>query len=238
MATLFERLSGNLLDLGLNNKLLNFKQSKLRSIEIIEPDSDELFSLVNDGNFIYFVPSPLEDIEEDPNNPYAIIEVKKPFYRKVNEAIAYKRKEKADYILKHLKKFNDSALVEKGINILYLAFGLLNWKQEEFSKNDLKSPLLLVPVSLEFDRKRQQYYLKRLEEEIVVNPSLKAKIALDFNVDLPEFLIDEDDVESYLAKVEEILPEDSWYVDNVIYLGIFSFAKITMYNDLKTIINT
>lgn len=82
MATLFERLSGNLLDLGLNNKLLNFKQSKLRSIEIIEPDSDELFSLVNDGNFIYFVPSPMEGVEEDPNNPYAIIEVKNLFIEK------------------------------------------------------------------------------------------------------------------------------------------------------------
>ena len=64
MATLFERLSGNLLDLGLRNKLLNFKDQKLRSIEIIEPDSDELFSMLISDRTLYFI-EPSEEEQED-----------------------------------------------------------------------------------------------------------------------------------------------------------------------------
>lgn len=232
MANLFEKLAGNLLDLGLRNKLLNFKDQKLRSIEIVEPDSDELFSLVCSDANIYFI-EPKEE-EEEENSLIAIDDIDEPIERKANEIIAFKRGEKYDYILKHLKKFNDSAQIEKGINILYVSFGMLNWKEAEFSKNDLRSPLLLIPVLLDYDKGKQAYFLRRLEEEIIVNPALKSKLDFDFKVLLPDFVPDEDNIESYLAKVEEMLPEDSWMVDNKTYLGIFSFAKITMYNDLKT----
>ena len=229
MATLFERLSGNLLDLGLRNKLLNFKDQKLRSIEIVEPDSDELFSLVTNDRILYFI----EPVEEEQEDEGLVVSNNSDVVRRENEIIAYKRNEKYDYILKHLKKFNDSAIVEKGINILYVAFGMLNWKETNFSKGDLKAPLLLVPVNLDYDKSKQAYSIRRIDEEVVVNPSLKAKIDMDFEVLLPDFVPEEDDVESYLSKVEDILPEDDWFVDNKTYLGIFSFAKLTMYNDLK-----
>ena len=232
MATLFEKLSANLLDLGLRNKLLNFKDQKLRSIEIVEPDSDELFSLVCSDNNLYFI-EPQGDKEED-DSLIELDYIDEPIVRRTNEIIAYKRGEKYDYILKNLKKFNDSAQIEKGINILYVSFGMLGWKESDFSKNDLRSPLLLIPVYLDYDKGRQQYSLKRLEEEIIVNPALKSKLDYDFKILLPDFVPDEDNVETYLTKVEEMLPEDDWYVDNKTYLGIFSFAKITMYNDLKT----
>ena len=45
MSQLFEQLSGNLLDLGYKNKPINFKDQKLKSIEIIEPNSDDICSL-------------------------------------------------------------------------------------------------------------------------------------------------------------------------------------------------
>ena len=231
MANLFEKLAGNLLDLSLKNKLLNFKDQKLKSIEIVEPDSDELFSLVCSDNAIYFI-EPKEE-EEGENSLVRFDVIDESAERKANEIIAFKRGEKFDYILKHLKKFNDSAQIEKGINILYVSFGMLNWKEAEFSKYDLKSPLLLVPVMLDYDKVKQAYFIRRLEEETIVNPALKSKLDLDFKVLLPDFFADEDNIESYLAKVEEMLPEDSWMVDNKTYLGIFSFAKITMYNDLK-----
>ena len=234
MANLFEKLAGNLLDLGLRNKLLNFKDQKLRSIEIVEPDSDELFSLICSDSNAYFIEPKEEEDEENQLSLITIDDIDEPIERKTNEIIAYKRGEKFDYILKHLKKFNDSAQIEKGINILYVSFGMLNWKEADFSKYDLKSPLLLIPVMLDYDKGKQAYYIKRLEEEIIVNPALKSKLDFDFKVLLPDFVPDEDNIESYLAKVEEMLPEDSWMVDNKTYLGIFSFAKITMYNDLKT----
>ena len=233
MANLFEKLAGNLLDLGLRNKLLNFKDQKLRSIEIVEPDSDEIFNLVCSDAPIYFIDS--EEDEEDAEGAIVTLDIfeKEPVIRKDNELVVHKKGESADYILRRIKKFNDSAIIEKGINILYIAFGFLKWKEADFSKNDLKSPLLLVPVSLDFNKEKQQFFVKRLEEEVIVNPALKAKLEFDFDMILPEFSIDEDNIETYLSKVEERLTEDGWSIDNKTYLGLFSFAKLTMYNDLK-----
>ena len=233
MANLFEKLAGNLLDLGLRNKLLNFKDQKLRSIEIVEPDSDEIFNLVCSDSPLYFIDS--EEDEDDNEGAIVSLELfeQEQVIRKDNELVVHKKGESADYILRRIKKFNDSAIIEKGINILYLAFGFLKWKEAEFSKNDLKSPLLLVPVSLDFNKEKQQFYIKRLEEEVVVNPALKAKLEFDFDMVLPDFSPDEDNIETYLSKVEERLTEDGWSIDNKTYLGLFSFAKLTMYNDLK-----
>ncbi len=237
MAKLFEELSGNLLDLGLRNKLINFKDQKLRSIEIVEPDSDELFSLICEDRSLTFIePEEEEEKQNEEENSLVIFDEQnaadfKP--RRENEIIAHKKGEKYDYILKHLKKFNDSAKIEKGINILYISFGMLHWKEASFSKTDLRSPLLLIPVTLEFDRGDQSFSVKRIEEEIILNPALKAKLEFDFDYSLPDFDREEDTVESYLSKVEESLKEDDWYVSNKAYLGIFSFAKITMYYDLK-----
>ena len=231
MASLFEKLAGNLLDLGLRNKLLNFKDQKLRSIEITDPDPDELYSLLNSEKDVYFI----DNEEDDEEEGLIVFEEEKPqALRRNNEIVAHKKGEKTDYILKHLKKFNDSAIIEKGINILYVALGFLNWKEADFSKYDLKSPLLLVPVTLDYDKGAQSYVIRKTDDDIVVNPSLKAKLDLDFKLVLPEFLPDEDTIDSYLVKVEEAITEDDWFVDNKTYLGIFSFAKLTMYNDLKT----
>ena len=223
MAKLFETLSHNLLDLGLRNRLINFKDQRLRSIEIVDPDTDELFSLISNDISLYFIEPNEKDYEND------LIIVNK-YDRKNNEIVAYKKDEKYDYILKSLKKLNDSAVIEKGINILYLAFGFLNYKDND---TDIKAPLILIPVSIDFDRNKQSYYIRRIEDEAIINPSLKAKLDYDYHYELPVFDDDEDDIESYLNKVETSLPDNSWFVDNQVYLGIFSFLKITMYNDLK-----
>ena len=232
MASLFEKLAGNLLDLGFRNKLLNFKDSKLRSIEIIEPDSDELLEMINSGSSLTFLKA-FEENEDANLLPTVRNNYFQNTQRSSNQIIAYKKGEKYEHILKSLKRFNDSAINEKGINVLYISIGMLNWKEVNYSTIQIKSPLLLIPVYLEYDKSDRSFYLSKTDEDIVVNPTLKAKLELDFGLLLPEFINDEDTVESYLSKVENILPESDWLVDNKTYLGIFSFAKITMYYDLK-----
>src|SRR5699024_7219039 len=49
-------------------------------------------------------------------------------------------------ILRKLRKTAEDHYLDTGVNILYLAFGLLHW--EDLDGTELCSPLLLVPVAL------------------------------------------------------------------------------------------
>ena len=161
MATLFEKLASNLLDLSLKNRALNFKDEKLRSIELIEPDPDKIFDLVKkleNGKKIYLVPSAKENDKQNKEEELPKEEIKNSKSEENQEELfgsnkvkVYKPNEKSENILKRIKKINDSAFVEKGINVLYLAFGFLKWIEVDFSKSELKSPLLLIKVTLDYN---------------------------------------------------------------------------------------
>lgn len=233
MGNLFKRLSSNLLDLGLRNKLLNFKEQKLRFIKIIDPNIDNIFSWITSNKALYFKVSQLE-INEDPNHDYSQTYLAN-YHEKLNkyDISAYKKHEKLLYILKNLKKFNDSALLERGINILYLALNFMVWEDIDNPKTPLKSPLLLIPVNLSYDKNLQKYYLRMVSDEVIVNPVLKAKLQLSYSLDLPEYDNDKDDNISYINKINRIIKMKNWSLLNEIYLGVFSFEKLTMYQDLK-----
>src|SRR5262245_58469677 len=70
-------------------------------------------------------------------------------YIDVTEA-AYKTK------LRYLAYKAKTIVEETGANNLYLAFGMLNWR---FSDRDLRSPLVLVPVSLTTANRGERYVL-------------------------------------------------------------------------------
>lgn len=219
MPKLFENLGSNLLDLSLRNKLINFTDSKYRSIEIIEPSGEKLFSIINKQTLIYLKNT------EDEKITYS--------YPKLSYLIeCYKNGEKSEKVYKFLKKNNDLAKNEKGINILYIAFGLLNWKDENYKKSNLKSPLILIPVDIKYSFKSQLYTLLPIEDEIVLNPALKFKLEYDHGIKIPEF--DPSlGLNKYYESLNEIFEKKNWFIEDKTFLGLFSFAKITMYKDLK-----
>ena len=219
MSKLFENLGSNLLDLTLRNKLINFSDSKFRSIEIIDPSSEKLFSFINKQTLIYLKNS------EDDNVNYS--------YPKLSHLIeCHKNGEKSEKIYKNLKKNNDIAKNEKGINILYIVFGLLKWSDENYKKTELKSPLILVPVDIKYDSKSQLFTLIPIEDEIIFNPALKFKLEYDYGIKVPDFDSSKGLI-SYYDSLKEIFEKKNWSIEDKTYLGLFSFAKITMYKDLK-----
>jgi hypothetical protein len=66
-----------------------------------------------------------------------------------------------------------TSITEQGINVLYLAFGLLRWYESPDSDVSLFSPLLLVPVQLDRDGPDAPWKLSLHEEEIFPNHSLR-----------------------------------------------------------------
>ena len=62
--------------------------------------------------------------------------------------------------------------MDKGISILYLAAGVLRWREPD-TDDEAESPLLLLPVELHRESPRAPYELRRVEEDVVINPALE-----------------------------------------------------------------
>jgi Protein of unknown function (DUF4011) len=125
---------------------------------------------------------------------------------------------------------------EQGVNTLYLALGMLVWREEDKSDKFYRAPLILIPVELERSNARERFHLKYTGEELGENVSLAEKLKQSFGIKyfppLPER--DDLDVDAYFRKVElSIGGQAGWTVDTgAIALGFFSFAKFLMYRDL------
>lgn len=235
-----------LLDTGKRNNLINFKDSKMGTAEVISPDFATFFSYVEHSpNFEVYDPK-LEDEEEyfeisDDNDEEQSRE--KRISR--NEYLyAYERKLKRQQILfynisnkpikalKNIAKKARTAIEETGVNIAYLAFGFIHWTEREDSQITMQAPILLVPVSIENESSVDPYYIKVTDDEIIVNPTFAFKLQNDYGIKFPEF-DDYASIEEYLQKIESIVSKLKWTVSRECKIGIFSFLKINMYKDIK-----
>lgn len=129
----------------------------------------------------------------------------------------------------------------RGINTLYVAFGLLEWKEAPTSEEVIRSPLLLVPVTLDRAGAWGKFSLQRLAgEEIEVNPTLRYKLQHDFGVALPEFedKLRELTLDESLAALAQRIETGSTHLPyshilKTVHLGRFSFQKLVMYQDIQ-----
>ena len=127
------------------------------------------------------------------------------------------------------------SIEEQGVNILYLALGILRWYESDTSTTERRAPLILIPVQLARSSVRENFKLTWTKDEIEANLSLEAKLKQDFNVRLPEMPAEHDlDVEDYLTRVEKaVAKQDRWSVErNEAHLNFFSFSKLLIYKDL------
>lgn len=133
-----------------------------------------------------------------------------------------------------------TTLSEQGINSLFLAFGMLCWYESIDSDVAIRSPLLLVPVSLRRSGVDKPWTLLLYEEEVHPNHSLNQIMKSSFNMELPEFaedsLLDADTGRTdYFRLLSDSIDDKSrWEIEDIAVLGTFSFQKIAMWNDLGT----
>jgi len=126
------------------------------------------------------------------------------------------------------------ALSEMGVNILYAAFGYLEWYESETSDLKLFAPLLLHPLALERTLVRQtyRYAATSIDDDSEVNLTLKERLRRDFRLVLPD-LEEKDTPEGYFIKVESAIKEmKRWHVRRFVTVGLFPFSRLVMYHDL------
>ncbi len=216
-----------LLDTGKRNKLLNFKETKRSTLKIISPEIDFLYSSILSGKTLYF-PSDEEQEQID------LFDEKSLKTKKKGNILSTKNGIELTKTLYTLKSRSKSALEELGINILYLAFGFLEWTEAEYSNESILSPLLLVPVEINKESILSPYTLSLFEDDIIINPTLCYKLENDFGVKI-DYEIDPENLNlnsffEYLTGKVNVL---NWRVKQDVQLSPFSFLKLNMYKDLE-----
>ena len=231
-----------LLDLGKRNKLINFPANKTnkrvsRSSIIIElPSADELWNIFSnaDGNISFPVVTKAEksneDTETQSNSDNKANDESDTFPNgyKTNQ-MPYEACKTFRALMHKSKEFMDN----KGLNALYLAFGFLNWKENGSEGQDLRSPILLIPVCISQDNVSSPFIISRIDSEIISNNTLLYKLKNDFNIDIPEYS-EESDWKQYLRKIGEECSSLGWKIDcDCTTLSMITFQKMAMYSDIE-----
>ncbi|HVB25807.1 MAG TPA: DUF3320 domain-containing protein [Ktedonobacteraceae bacterium] len=235
-----------LLDLSTRNRLLNIprRSKNTKTIEVIGESSVEVFKLlVKEGKALSFLPVreadgdvPDEDGRDKPSQPEGDgtgdSDSSKRDSRRLQTLLNSEKLQK-----RQLSLFYDAKTLEEeqGVNILYLAMGVLKWFEDDNSDVERYAPLILVPVSLERGSANEYFKLRWRDEDITANLSLQAKMRAEFGLVIPDLSEDDElDISAYLSAVQKVVSAKKRFEvkENDIVLGFFSFAKFLMYRDL------
>ena len=146
----------------------------------------------------------------------------------------------------NLRKMASTAktfMEETGANGLYLALGSLNWTTKNSKKEitNVRSPLILLPVTLTSKNRGREYFLSIDEgSQVVPNFSLAEKIFRDEGVNLDKLVnlvedesgVDIDGTFAYIRKTFADAGLNDYRVDETAILGIFNFSTYRLWRDL------
>ncbi len=229
-----DRWKEHLLDTSKRNRLLFFKPES--AVQLLEPDLETLWKrLVKSPRPQSFfglesqtdpLAADLESDEETATPPRRAL--------KSDEIFSSPSGPKLLRALYSLRSKSNLSLEEQGLSTLYVAWGFLRWRDVK-SGEEIVSPLVLSPMTLMRESAGATYKLKLHEEDLWLNPVLQWKFASDFKIALPELPDWEDaDIFNYFDRVRDAVHRQSgWNVWEAAYLGLFSFHKMAMYQDLR-----
>ena len=231
-----EYWKSELLDTGKRNKMINYRETKRTTLRILEPEASVLF------NSLAFSDKPLSfqrPIDRDTDlHTYSLIALMETLSYDLNVQVGDIKTNGTiidrEKTLKNLRSKAKLAQEEQGTNTLYLSFGFIYWREKNREGSPwLKSPLLVMPVTLGLKSLKAPYTLTRYDNEIVVNPTLDYYFNTEYNIKLPEFsLTDKNSFDKYFEQVEGIVDRSGWKLTREVSLGLLSFLKIGMYHDL------
>ena len=227
-----------LIDLTRRNNLLYFHANRRGNLPVNKPDAETIFKelVIKKKRLEFWMPP--KEVEDQVDVSFNDLSVggsdKSGLKQLVCENLTRVELER---ILKSLQRRSLLDYRERGVRILYAAFGQLNWVDSE-TKEKVYSPLVLVPLELarETVRKPFEVFVPPVEEEAVVNPALQVKLKSEFKLDLP---LSPDDwtvesLESYFDAVRQVVLSLGWTVESTVALGLFSFHKLVIYKDIES----
>ena len=151
-----EKWANLLLDTGKRNNLINFKDTKASAVEIVLPSSEDLFEKVDSStSFEVFNLKIVDDEDEDYRDTMSseceqgeleaekkpeklnrkdYIETYSARIRKGNQILLYNSNVNPVNALMNIDKKARGYIEETGVNVAYIAFGFIHWKESENSQ--------------------------------------------------------------------------------------------------------
>lgn len=242
------RWAEKLLDTGKRNNLINFKDSKSSTAEVIYPDCEKLFSRCSVGTTfeIYDPKIPDDDMNDEgdesapeldsnPNKKLSKAEFKATYSSRIKSnryILVYAQTPNPLTAIKNIAKKAQKIQDETGIDVAYLAFGFLRWNEKAGSDSYYRAPLLLVHINIITGSVIDPVKIEINDDDVVVNPTFDYLLQTEYGLSLPSFE-DGESLTSYYQKVMAIVKRLGWSVIDECRLSVFSFLKIMMYEDLK-----
>lgn len=229
-----------LLDLSGSNRLLNFRPTKVSTIQITQPDINRLFErLVISEKPLKFPlyegkteltarwsrPSPADLVRASADPAWRV---------RAGDMETSKSPPELEVALGRLSQLAHTSLEERGVNTLYVAIGMLEWRPLDSAEPQL-APLLMVPVELDRDTRLNPYVIGPFDEDAEINPSLLYMLRKDFDFAAPEFDAEphEHSLDEFFHTLEKAVKGRGWRVLRDAWLGQFQFKKLAMYKDLE-----
>lgn len=233
-----------LLDLSLRNSLLNYKFER-KGIPLITPEISHLEDTLVEGDQLSILHKPRELNENirdflfyDSQNGNRYIDdlIKSDFQHSRLRSMLSESELKKKLIDLYRKAKRE--MEESGANTLYVALGFLKWYESPTSDVARYAPILLLPIDLIRKSVQTGYSIQARDEEIQINISLIEMLKQRFGIDgshLYNIPKDEHgaDVSKIFTSIRRLIMDmKGWDLVETASIGIFSFAKFVMYNDL------
>ena len=242
-----------LLDLTKRNRALNFKPTKVSTVTIVDEQPAEVFrQLYMRERTMRFKAAPESSMAtaEAPEDAAPLSAEFAPYdpatlgERHTDEFLqTTSQPEALDKSLRRLDEQARQSIEEQGVNTLFLALGMLEYREAKASDITFRAPIVLLPVELTRKSARSGYSVKATDDDPIVNPALVEYLKRDFALTLPELpestaMPDDYDLQNLLAEVVALIEaagktREGWSVKADVYLGLFSFQKFAMYKDLE-----
>jgi hypothetical protein len=215
-----------LADLGKKNPLIKLREDSPRTLEILTHEPDILLqTLIKEKKTLKFQ---IIDSEYQDTIP------KLPAGRNSLELITRQTGNEQLNRLKKLRTEARKSFEERGVNSLFLAIGTLVWYDKDKPDEPLVSPLILIPVALIKEPRRDVYTISALGEDVVLNPTLAQKLNQTFGIEFPEVeAIEELTYDEIIDQVKQVLTEQkTWQIKGNVFLSLFSYAKAAIIRDI------
>ena len=239
-----EEWKERLIDLTRRNRSLYFRPTKSSTLQISAPDAATVFRrlYVDEDAWSFWLPPKSQADEQAEAKEWpeivneTLFEIDEPEIIEPADDELFCEvtgRKQFERILKTIFRRAHTDYQERGIRILHMAFGTLNW-QEKDGAEFVTTPLVLCPVKMVRETAGDPYELYWVEDDPVVNPALITKLQRDFNLELPPApeIWENDSLEDYFSRVKEKIHGLGWEVKPTLHLGFFSFHKLAMYRDL------
>ena len=233
-----------LLDFSLRNNLLNTRLGK-RAVQFISFEVNKMEDLLQTGENYAIQSWPTERKKLDAEDGiYHSATQAAPLQQQYEDNIkshklsTYLSAAELKPILTNLYRGARTALEENGANSLFIAIGILKWFVTDKSDQPRYAPVLLLPVDIV--RNGAGHLVRMRDEETILNVTLIEFLRQQYKLLVPSFdQLPKDesgvDVPAIFTAIRKAIEQHTrWEILDESMLGLFSFNKFVMWNDIHS----